>query len=66
LPDEVLDQLEASLGEADYDATELFRSLAPALRRHYGSAVDALQTSVNGFEFERAAALLRDLRAAKV
>ena len=66
VPDEVLDRLETSLAEADFDATELFRSLAPALRSHYGSAIDPLQSSVNGFEFERAAALLRGLRAAKV
>ena len=63
LPEELLDRLEARLAEADYDATELFRGLAPALRNHFGSAVDELQTSVLAFEFERAVGLLRQLRA---
>ncbi len=63
LPDDLLNRLEAKLAEADYDATELFRSLAPALRSHFGSAVDELQTCVLAFEFDRAVGLLRQLRA---
>ena len=63
LPEELLDRLEDRLAEADYDATELFRGLAPTLRNHFGSAVDELQASVLAFEFERAVGLLRQLRA---
>ena len=60
---EDLDRLEQLLHSADYRSVGEFRQLGPALRRHYGAAAAEIGTCLRNFDYERALALLRALRA---
>jgi PAS domain S-box-containing protein len=59
-----LDHLDALLGAADYEALAVMREWAGPLRERFGAAVDELESSVRGFDHERARAALRALRSA--
>jgi hypothetical protein len=63
VPDEVLDQLEALLEAADYEAVALFRQHAGSLQAQFGATAEELGTRLRGFDYERALALLRSLRS---
>ncbi len=60
---EALDRLEVLLEEADYAAVPQFRGVAGALRRRHGRGVDAIESALASFDYERALAALRALRA---
>ncbi|MDP1912202.1 PAS domain S-box protein [Brevundimonas sp.] len=58
-----LDRLEALLQGGDFEAATVFRHLAPGLHAQFGAAVEAVEASLRRFDYPRAAAALRALRA---
>jgi len=60
----VCDDLAVLLDQDDTGAIELFREHADLLRQALGSAAPSLEAALQGFDFERAAGLLRVTRQA--
>jgi PAS domain S-box-containing protein len=59
-----LERLQALIAAADFEALAEFRQLAPALRRRAAGSAAALETALQGFDYEAAAEALRRLGAA--
>ncbi len=57
-----LDELDALLAAADFEALALFRRLAPTLQARHGQAVRALEGGLREFDYERARAALKAIR----
>jgi HPt (histidine-containing phosphotransfer) domain-containing protein len=60
---EQLDRLEALMAAADYEAVALLRSLSGTLRAQFGAPFKNVETPLRSFDYERALAALRALRA---
>jgi PAS domain S-box-containing protein len=60
---DMLDQLEAMVEGADYEAVGLMRKLSGPMRRQFGPAVNELEASLRGFDYEQALIALRALRS---
>jgi CheY-like chemotaxis protein/HPt (histidine-containing phosphotransfer) domain-containing protein len=60
-----LQALEALLAAADYEAVALLRELGPRLHREFGASAKAIESALQGFDYERALSALRALPAAR-
>ena len=57
-----LDRMERLLASADFDAVRVFRQHAVMLRRQYGEPAREIEAHLRRFDYERALAVLRNLR----
>jgi hypothetical protein len=62
LDDAQLDDLQARLAAADFEALALYRRLADGLRARYGAAIAAVETPLRRFDYPQAHAALHALR----
>ncbi|MBX3620693.1 MAG: PAS domain S-box protein [Rhizobacter sp.] len=60
-----LDRMERLLASADFDAVAVFREHAATLRRQFGGAAREIEAHLRNFDYERALAVLRRMRAAQ-